>query len=76
MGIGWLSPAVLIAGTILAAALGKRAGISFAVGVIAAVLGTPALYLSGVVTLLAVLAPLGWPQSVDSVKRSTRRRQP
>ena len=56
-GIGWLSPAFLVAGTLLAAALGRWPRISFVVGVVVAVVGTPALYLSGLVTLLATLAP-------------------
>jgi hypothetical protein len=68
-GIGWLSPAVLIAGTVLAATLGRWPALSFSVGVFAAVLGTPALYLSGLVTLLAVLAPIGWPPSADAARR-------
>jgi hypothetical protein len=60
-GIAWMSPAILVAGTLLSALLGGRPAASFCVGVIASVLGTPALYLSGLVTLLAVLAPMGWP---------------
>jgi hypothetical protein len=67
-GIGWLSPAVLLVGTLLAVALGRWPALSFSVGVIAAVLGTPALYLSGFVTLLAVLAPVGWPRSLDGAE--------
>jgi Glycosyltransferase family 87 len=56
-GIAWLSPAFLVAGTLLAAGLGRRTRLSFVVGVIVSVVGTPALYLSGLVTLLATLAP-------------------
>jgi hypothetical protein len=60
-GISWLSPAVLVGGTILAAGLGRWPALSFCVGILAAVFGTPALYLSGLVTVLAVLAPVAWP---------------
>ncbi len=56
-GIGWLSPAFLVAGTLLAAGLGRWTRASFIVAVIVSVVGTPALYLSGLVTLLATLAP-------------------
>lgn len=56
-GVAWLSPAILIGGTIVAVALGRWPAWSFIVAVIASVLGTPALYLSGFVTLLATLAP-------------------
>jgi hypothetical protein len=62
-GIPWLSLAVLVLGTVLAFALGKWPAASFAVAVLASVLGTPALYLSGLVTLLALLAPIGWPRA-------------
>ena len=44
-------------GTILAIGLGRWPSWSFIVAVVASVLGTPALYLSGYVTLLATLAP-------------------
>jgi len=60
-GIGWLSFGVLVVGTLLAFTLGRWPAASFSVGVLAAVLGTPALYLSGLVTLLALLAPMAWP---------------
>lgn len=56
-GIGWLTPAVLIGGTLCAIALGRWPAWSFIVAVTASVLGTPALYVSGLVTLLATLAP-------------------
>ena len=52
---------VLVVGTLLAFTLGRWPAASFSVGVLAAVLGTPALYLSGLVTLLALLAPMAWP---------------
>ena len=57
-GIGWLSPATLVGGTILAALLGRRPGLSFVVAVFALVAGTPAMYASALATLIAVLAPL------------------
>lgn len=56
-GIDWLSPAFLVAGTLLAVGLGRWTRLSFVLAVIVSVLGTPALYLSGLVTLLATLAP-------------------
>ena len=56
-GVSWLSPVVLVGGTILAICLGRWPSWSFIVAVAASVLGTPALYLSGYVTLLATLAP-------------------
>jgi hypothetical protein len=60
-GIPWLSPAVMLTGTVCSAVLGPWPAASFAVGVLSTVIGTPALYLSGFVTLLALLAPLAWP---------------
>ena len=60
-GISWLSQAVLVGGTLLAIVLGRWPAWSFVVAVVASVLGTPALYVSGLVTLLAVLAPLADP---------------
>jgi hypothetical protein len=56
-GISWLSPGVLVAGTLAAIGLGRWPRAAFVVGVTTSVLGTPALYLSGWVTILAVLAP-------------------
>jgi hypothetical protein len=56
-GISWMTFAVLVAGTIVAALLRNEAW-SFVVAVIAMVAGTPSLYLAGLVPLLAVLAPL------------------
>lgn len=56
-GLPWLSFAILVVGTIVAA-LVRRDGWSFAVAVTASVLGTPALYHAGYVPLLALLAPL------------------
>ena len=57
-GLSWLTPTVLIGGTLMAVALGRWPAWSFVVAVVASVLGTPALYLSGYVTLLAILAPM------------------
>jgi len=72
-GIPWLSFAVLAVGTMLAFMLGKWPAASFSVAVLAAVLGTPALYLSGLVTLLALLAPIAWPvATLELVVETTR----
>jgi hypothetical protein len=60
-GLGWLSPAVLASGTLLALGLKRWPAVSFSTAVAASVLGSPALYLSSLVTLLSILAPLGWP---------------
>jgi hypothetical protein len=60
-GVTWLSQAILVGGTCLAALLGGRPGLSFAISTLAIVFGTPALYVSGYVTLLAVVAPLAAP---------------
>ena len=57
-GVAWLSVFVLVAGTILAALLGRRPAIAFVVAVVASVVGTPALYVSSFVPLLAVAAPI------------------
>ena len=71
-GISWLTPAALVGGSLLAIALGRWPAWAFIVAVIASVLGTPALYLSGLVTLLATLAPaaspLGGLQQVGTIK--------
>ncbi len=57
-GIAWASFGVLVAGIAIAAALHQRPGVAFVVSVSTCILGTPALYLSGLVILLGVLAPL------------------
>jgi hypothetical protein len=57
-GIPWLSPTVLVAGTIAAAAFGRYPRLSFAIAVIASVIGTPAFYTARLVPLLAIGAPL------------------
>ncbi len=56
-GIAWLSEATLIGGTVVAVALGRWPRWSFIVAVVVSIIGTPSLYLSGWVALLAVLAP-------------------
>jgi hypothetical protein len=62
-GMGWTSYAVLVAGTLTAALVSsKHDGLGFAIAVAASVLGTPALYGSGLVTLLGALAPIAWPR--------------
>ena len=58
-GIAWASYAVLAGGVLLAIAIGRRyPTASWAVALLASVLGTPALYASGLVSLLALTAPL------------------
>jgi hypothetical protein len=57
-GIGWASYAVLVLGMIAAAVTGGRwPRASFVLALTASVLGTPALYASGLVSLLALAAP-------------------
>jgi hypothetical protein len=56
-GLPWLSVAILVAGTLLAAIV-RRDAWSFGIAVVASVLGAPALYHAGYVPLLALLAPL------------------
>jgi Glycosyltransferase family 87 len=56
-GLSWLSFAILVAGTLAAAAV-RRDAWSFAIALGASVLGTPALYHAGFVPLLALLAPM------------------
>jgi hypothetical protein len=58
-GIPWLSATVLVALAVASAVVSRRyPGFGFGIAVSASVLGTPALYVSGWVTLLAVVAPL------------------
>lgn len=57
-GIAWMSPAVLVAGTVASALLWRWPRLSFAVGIGTIVVGSPALYFSTFVLLLAGLAPL------------------
>jgi hypothetical protein len=56
-GLPWLSMAILVAGTLLAAVV-RRDAWSFGIAIAASVLGAPALYHAGYVPLLAILAPL------------------
>ena len=56
-GVGWVSPAVLVVGTVAIMGLGRWPRIAFIVGVVLSVVGTPALYLSSWVPLIATLAP-------------------
>lgn len=65
-GFVWLSPCVLVAGTLLAIGLGRWPRAAFIVAVTTSVLGTPALYLSGWVTILATLAPFTDRTSADA----------
>jgi hypothetical protein len=58
-GIPWLSAIVLVFLAVASAVVSRRfPGFGFAIAVSASVLGTPALYISGWVTMLAVVAPL------------------
>ena len=57
--IPWASYALLAGGVLIAIAIGRRyPTASWAVALLASVLGTPALYASGLVSLLALTAPL------------------
>lgn len=58
IGISWASYAVLVVGTLAAALLGRWPKVSFAVAVVALTFGTPVIYPVGLVTLLALAAPL------------------
>lgn len=53
-----LSPTILIIGTILSGGLWRHPRLSFVVAIVAIVIGSPALYFSTFVLLLAALAPL------------------
>ena len=66
-GIGWLSEATLVGGALLALVLGRWPRWSFTVAVVVSIIGTPSLYLSGWVALLAVLAPFSDGPSVGRV---------
>jgi hypothetical protein len=58
-GIPWASYAVFGLGIVAAIVLGRRSsGASYVVAVLAAILGTPALYPGHLASLLAVVAPL------------------
>jgi hypothetical protein len=62
LGIPWASYAALTFGYLLAILAAQRSsGLSFVIAIIASVFGTPALYVSGLVTLMGVLIPLAFP---------------
>jgi hypothetical protein len=56
-GVGWLSTAVLVGGTLLAGVV-RSDRWSFGIAVAASVLGTPALYHAGYAPLLVLTVPL------------------
>lgn len=58
VGVSWASYVVLVGGSLLAIGTARWPRISFGVGILAMTFGTPALYWSGLVALLGVLAPL------------------
>lgn len=58
LGIPWASYVVLVGGSLLAIATARWPRFSFCVGVLAMTFGNPALYMSSLVTLLGLLAPL------------------
>lgn len=68
-GIPWASAATLVVGTLVAACLGPWPRWSFVAAVIFAVAGSPALYLSGFVTLLGTLAPFADPPDAPRRRR-------
>jgi hypothetical protein len=69
--IPWASYAFLAGGALVAIAIGRRyPTASWAVALLASVLGTPALYASGLVSLLALAAPLVSPARALSWRRA------
>ncbi|MFP5341759.1 MAG: glycosyltransferase family 87 protein [Candidatus Limnocylindria bacterium] len=58
VGVSWASYVVLVGGSLLAIGTARWPRVSFGVGILAMTFGTPALYWSGLVALLGVLAPL------------------
>lgn len=64
-GISWLSEATLVVGTLVALALGRWPRWAFTLAVLVSIIGTPSLYLSGWVALLAILAPFSDGPPVD-----------
>jgi hypothetical protein len=58
LGVSWASYAVLIGGTAISVGTARWPVVSFIAGIFAMTLGTPALYVSGMVALLGVLAPI------------------
>jgi hypothetical protein len=75
-GISWASYAVFGGGFFLAVLVGRRwPATSFAIAVLTAIVGTPALYPAHFVSLLGLLAPLtDRPMQVD--RESERARTP
>lgn len=65
-GISWLSEATLVGGTLVALALGRWPRWSFTLAVVVSIIGTPSLYLSGWVALLAILAPFSDRPATDA----------
>lgn len=58
-GVSWASIGLLVAGTLVAAALGRRrSGLAFSLAVGASILGQPALFMASLGPAIAVLAPL------------------
>jgi hypothetical protein len=57
-GIAWMSYGLLAVGTIVAIALGRWPRLAYCVALLSAVFGSPALYVSTLVSLLALAAPL------------------
>lgn len=74
-GIAWMSPAVLVAGTVASTLLWRWPRLSFAVCIATIVAGSPALYFSTLVLLLAVLAPL-IPETEQSPRSDVAARNP
>lgn len=67
LGLPWASIATLVLGTALAWLVSRRSPAGgFAIAVFASVLGTPALYGSTLVTLLAAFVPFGEPRSMKA----------
>jgi hypothetical protein len=64
-GISWLSEVTLVVGTLAALALGRWPRWSFTLAVVVSIIGTPSLYLSGWVALLAILAPFSDAPATD-----------
>ena len=56
-GLPWLSSAILVGGTVLAAVV-RRDRWSFGIAVVASVIGSPALYHAGYIPLLVLAIPL------------------
>jgi hypothetical protein len=72
-GLPWLSFAVLVGGTALAAVI-RRDVWSFGIAVTASVLGSPALYHAGYIPLLVLTVPLGEALRTQTGHRIARER--